>query len=107
MESWIVLTILLMMIVTYVPRTAPLLFLTRFDLPKGVILWLKYIPVAVLSALLYPSILLPAGELDVSSSNEFLVAALPTMLVVWCTRSLFWTVVVGVLAVSMLREMGV
>ncbi len=107
MENQIVLTILLMMIVTYVPRTAPLLFLTRFDLPKGVILWLKYIPVAVLSALLYPSILLPAGELDVSSSNEFLIAALPTLIVVWYTRSLFWTVVVGVLAVSVLRGMGV
>lgn len=50
---------------------------------------------AVLSALLYPSILLPAGELEVSLGNEFLVAALPTLLVVWYTRSLFWTVVVG------------
>jgi len=105
MESQIVLLIFLMMVVTYVPRAAPLLFLTRFNLPKGVIMWLKYIPVAVLSALLYPSILLPGGEFDVSLGNEFLVAALPTLVVMWYTKSLFWAVMVGVLAVSLLRGM--
>ncbi|MDF1556913.1 MAG: AzlD domain-containing protein [ANME-2 cluster archaeon] len=105
MEKMIALTILLMALVTYIPRAFPLLLLTRFDLPEKVVQWLKYIPVAVLSALLFPSILLQEGGLDIS--NEFLVAVLPTILVVWRTRSLFWAIVTGIGAVSLLRLSGV
>ena len=106
MEDQIVLTILLMALVTYVPRAAPLLLLTRFDLPEKVVQWLKFIPVAVLSALLFPSILMQDGGLDFSPFNEFLLAAVPTVLVVWRTRSLFWAIVVGIGAVSVLRVLG-
>ena len=107
MENEVVLTILLMAFVTYVPRAAPLLLLTKFDLPEKMVQWLKYIPVAVLSALLFPSVLLQEGGLDLTPFNEFLLAALPTLLVVWRTRSLFYAIVTGIVSVSLLRYLGV
>ncbi len=106
MEHQIALTILLMALVTYVPRAAPLLLLTRFDLPEKVVQWLKFIPVAVLSALLFPSLLMRDGGMYITPVNEFLVAAIPTLLVVWRTRSLFWAIVIGIVAVSLLRFLG-
>jgi branched-subunit amino acid transport protein len=102
-EQRIALTILLMALVTYIPRALPLLVLAKFSLPKAVIAWLRYVPVAVLSALLFPALLMPDGKLELSLSNEFLVASLPTLLVAWRTKSLFWTVILGILFVAVLR----
>jgi branched-subunit amino acid transport protein len=106
METGIILTILLMALVTYLPRAAPLLLLARFSLPGGVVVWLRYVPVAVLSALLYPSILLGDGQIDISLDNEFLLASLPTLITVWRTKSLFWAIVTGIVAVTLLRWWG-
>ena len=46
--------ILGMAVVTYLPRLFPVWFLSSRDLPGVVIVWLKYIPAAVLAALLLP-----------------------------------------------------
>ena len=87
--------ILVMALVTYLPRIIPLLILTRIHLPAPVLEWLKYLPVAILSALLAPALLMPANTWDLSLSNSFLLAALPTFLVARLSRSLMLTVFAG------------
>lgn len=52
-----------MMVVTYVPRAAPLLILPHVDLPKPVRRWLEFVPAAIMSALVAPGILAPGGHL--------------------------------------------
>ncbi len=102
-QQTIFLTLLGMMAVTYIPRALPVLALSRRALPETVIRWLGFIPVAVLSAMLLPSLVAPEKALDFSSDNIFLWAALPTFLVSWKTRSFVGAVVTGMACVALGR----
>jgi branched-subunit amino acid transport protein len=102
-QKMILLTILGMALVTYVPRLLPVSLLSSRSLPPLAIAWLRYVPVAVLAAMLFPSILIWEACLDLSPNNLFFWAALPTFLVAWKTRSLFGSVVVGTVLVAAAR----
>lgn len=102
-QETIFLTILGMMAVTYIPRALPVLALARRTLPEPVIRWLGFIPVAVLAAMLVPSLVAPEKALDFSFRNIFLWAAVPTFLVCWKTRSFVGAVVTGMGCVALGR----
>lgn len=84
-----------MVFVTYLPRFLPLILLSRRDLSSGIVRWLSYIPVAVLSALLAPGILLKDGELFLSVKNISLLAFFPTIFIAVKTKNIFLTVIGG------------
>ncbi|MFP4017110.1 MAG: AzlD domain-containing protein [Halanaerobiales bacterium] len=88
-----------MYLVTYIPRVLPILILTRMEIPDIIIRWLRYIPVAILAALLAPGILMVESRLTISYDNIFLLAALPTFLVAVYKKNIFLTVITGMLAV--------
>jgi branched-subunit amino acid transport protein len=96
-------TIVGMALVTYLPRVLPVWLLSARSLPAVVVAWLRYIPAAVLAAMLFPSLLLVEQRLDVGFQNLYFWAALPTLLVAWKTRSLFGSVVAGMLLVALAR----
>ncbi len=98
----ILLIILGMTLVTYLPRVLPLIALNRLPLPTLLYRWLSYVPVAVLAALLGPSLAIPRGELELGFTNTFLIAAIPTFFVALKTRSMAVTVLVGILASAVL-----
>ena len=102
------LIILGMAVVTYIPRVTPLLLLSSRNLNPHLMRWLEMVPPAVLAALLAPELLLrtQAGEkaLFLSLDNFFLLAALPTFVVGWITRSFFGTVAFGMGMVALLRN---
>lgn len=102
-QQTIFLTILGMMAVTYAPRALPVLALARRTLPETVIRWLGFIPVAVLSAMLVPSLVMTERGLDFSAENIFLWAALPTFAVCWRTGSFVGAVVTGMGCVALGR----
>jgi branched-subunit amino acid transport protein len=99
----IFLTMLGMGLVTYLPRLLPVYFLSSRSLPQLVVAWLRYVPVAVLAAMLFPSLLVDGGQVVLAPSNIFLWSAFPTFLVAWKTRSLFGSVVVGMILVAAAR----
>ncbi len=99
-QKVIFLTIIGMMLVTYLPRLAPAWFLSTRTLPPLVTRWLRLVPVAVLSALLFPSLLVQAGQINVRWDNLYLLAAIPAALVAWRTRSLFGAVLTGMVLVA-------
>ncbi len=68
-----------------------------------VVSWLRYVPVAVLAAMLLPSLVMPEGWVDVRLENLFLWAAIPVFLVAWKTRNLFAPVIVGMVLVAGIR----
>lgn len=105
-QKTILLTIIGMAFVTAIPRMLPVLALSQRKLPEPVEAWLRYVPAAVLSAMLLPSILLVDGRIDLSASNLFLWAAIPTLLVGWKTRSLFAAVITGMALVALARLVG-
>lgn len=106
MRMEILLIIVGMTAVTYLPRMLPLVILSRFELPPLIRSWLSYVPVAVLAALLAPSLVAPERALAVTWNNAYLLAAVPSLAVALKTRNLMWTVLVGIVTVAALRAVG-
>ena len=104
MIEYLVVAILVMSLVTYLPRLLPLLLLSRRSLPAPVARWLSYIPVAVLAALLGPVLFLSDGQLNIQpSQNQVFWVSLPVILVAYWTRNLFATVLTGMLLIALWR----
>lgn len=102
-ETTILITLVGMAMVTYLPRLIPAWVLRDKQLPAFIIAWLRYVPVAVLAALLLPSLLMDGNQINFSASNLYLWAAIPAGLIAWKKKSLFGTVVVGMLVVAIVR----
>lgn len=92
-------------LVCIVIRVLPITLLAGRQLPRVVLHWLSFVPVAVLSALLIPDLVLLKGQLFLSLHNVFLVAALPTLIVVWRTGSFFGAMATGMGVVAFCRYM--
>jgi branched-subunit amino acid transport protein len=84
-----------MMLVTFGVRYPVLLLVSRTTLPARVLEALKFIPTAVLTAIVVPAVLMPAGALEVSLANAYLVAGVVSALIAWRTRNLLLTIVAG------------
>ena len=100
-------TILAMGVVTYLPRLLPVLILRQGRgggvTPPLVEAWLRHIPVAVLAAMLLPSLVVVEGRISLTLDNLYPLAAIPTLWVAWKTRSLFGSVLTGIAVVAVGR----
>ncbi len=90
-------------LVTLLPRTLPLMYLSVDALPSWVSRWLSFIPVAVMAALLFPEIFMQGEKLALTMDNVYLIAAIPSLLVAWKTSSFFGTIACGMGSVALLR----
>jgi branched-subunit amino acid transport protein len=82
-------------VVTYGPRMLPLVVLANRKLPQGVIDWLNFIPVAILSALVAPGLFTESTSRSFALGRLELLVAIPTLVFALKTRSLGGTVVFG------------
>ena len=82
-------------LVTYLPRALPLLYLAHKQLPQWLVDWLALIPVAILSALLAPSVFIDTAERNFLLGKIEFIVAIPTLIFALKTRSLGGTVLVG------------
>ena len=80
---------------TYLPRALPLLYLAHKQMPQWLIDWLSLIPVAILSALLAPSLFTDAASRSFDFGKPELLVAIPTLIFALKTRSLGGTVLAG------------
>ncbi|MDR1379202.1 MAG: AzlD domain-containing protein [Synergistaceae bacterium] len=96
-----------MALVTVLPRLLPIMLLSGRRLPLAVARWLSLIVPAILSALLFPELLFTrdaaARTFALSASNTFLMASVPTFFVAWKTKSLYKTIIAGIVAAAVLR----
>ena len=83
--------------VTFIPRWLPLLVLSQRDLPRWLERWLDLIPVAILSALIFPALFTRGEPRQIMILSREALVALPTFLFALRTRSLGGTVLVGML----------
>jgi branched-subunit amino acid transport protein len=89
-------TILGMFLVTFGVRYPVLAVVSRLRLPELVTQALKFVPPAVLMAIIAPPVLLPDGErIALGFSNAPLYASLVAVLVAWRTKNLLATILVG------------
>jgi branched-subunit amino acid transport protein len=88
-----------MFLVTFGVRYPVLAIVSRIQLPEIINQGLKYIPPAVLMAIITPAILNPEGKgVVLSLSNAPLFAGLIATLVAWRTKNVFLTIVIGMAA---------
>lgn len=86
-------------------------FLTRFSFfawpnlrfPRLVEQGLHYVPVAVLTAIVVPGMLMPAGEWWLDWRNAYLLAGVLSILIAAFSRYLLATIAGGLLAFFLLR----
>ena len=84
-----------MVVVTFGVRYPVLALVGRVSLPEPLLDALKFIPPAVLTAIIVPAIFMPHGVLALSYTNAYLVAGIIAALTAWRTNNLLLTIVVG------------
>jgi branched-subunit amino acid transport protein len=82
---------------TYFPRALPLIYLAHRKMPAWLIEWLQFIPVAILSALLAPSLFSDTASRSLYLGKIELFVAIPTFIFAIKTRSLGGTVIFGMI----------
>jgi branched-subunit amino acid transport protein len=83
-------------IVTFLPRFLPMAFLTRWLIPERVKMGLGYIPIAILSAIVFPILFFNEGA-EVEIQPRYLLSAIPVFIFAWKVKSLWASVVLGML----------
>jgi branched-subunit amino acid transport protein len=91
------LTLMLAGLLTFVMRLSFVGLFHRLGMVAGLRRALRLAPPAVLAALIFPELLMPDGQLDVSLVNARLIAGLVAAVVAWRTRNVLATIVVGMI----------
>ena len=101
MNIWVVM--LLGGLLTFGMRLSFIYLLGRVNVPDAIRRALRFVPPAMLSALVLPQLLMPAGPLDISLGNHRWLAGLIAILVAWRTRSILLTILAGMAALLLLQ----
>ncbi len=81
--------------VTLLVRYPLLALLGKISLPAPIFRALKYVPPAVLTAIIVPAVLFKGDQLVISYTNDFLVAGVVSVFVAWRSKNLLLTILVG------------
>ncbi len=103
MTLW--LTIIGAGILTFLIRLSFVALLGRLAMPEWFHRALRFVPPAVLTAIIIPELVVRAGALDLSPLNPRLLAGLLAGVVAWRTRNVLLTIVAGMLALVVLQAL--
>lgn len=86
-----------MFLVTFLARYPLLVLVGRIQLPDWMTRALRYVPVAVLTAICATAVLMPKDRytLDLRLENAALIGAIASILIAWRTKNLLMTIVGG------------
>jgi branched-subunit amino acid transport protein len=93
MNIWLVL--ILAGLLTFATRLSFILLLEKIKMPEWFRRGLRFVPVAVLSAIILPELTSPNGSLLLSWRNPQLLAGVVAILVAWKTKNVLLTIAVG------------
>ena len=100
MNLWLI--VIAMGVVTYGIRLVPIVLLGRSEIPLVVQQALRFVPPAVLTAIIVPELLYRDSQIDVSLTNVRLIAGLIAVVVAWRTKNALITIGVGMIALWVL-----
>ena len=101
MNIWLVM--LIAGLLTFGMRLSFINLFGRFDIPDTMRRALRFVPPAVLSAIILPELLMPDGRLDFGIGNHRWLAGLAAMLVAWRTRNTLLTILAGMIVLLVLQ----
>lgn len=90
-------------LLTFATRLSFIFVFSHARIPDWLLRGLRYVPTAVLAALITPEIFLPGGHFDLSFHNTRLLAGMAAALVAWRTRNAMLTILVGMAALFLLQ----
>ncbi len=103
MNIW--LTLLLGGLLTFGMRFSFIYLLGRFEVPETIRRALRFVPPAILSAIIVPELFVQQGQLSFSLSNFRLLAGGVAALVAWKTRNTLLTLVCGMATLLLLQSL--
>jgi branched-subunit amino acid transport protein len=90
-------------LITFGIRFSFIYLFGKFHIPETLRKALHYVPPAVLSAIVFPELLLPNGALNLSFENHRLLAGLAAVVVAWFSRNTLVTILTGMIALFLLQ----
>jgi branched-subunit amino acid transport protein len=90
-------------LLTFAMRFSFIYLFGRFEIPDRVRQTLRFVPPAVLSAIILPQLLLPSGQLDVSLRNKRLIAGMVAIAAARLTKNTLLTILAGMAALIILQ----
>lgn len=104
MIIWIV--IIIGGLITFGMRFSLIYLFGRFEVPETMRKALHYVPPAVLSAIIFPELLIRNGALDISLSNARMLAGIIAIITAWFSRNTLITILIGMAALFLLQWLG-
>ncbi len=104
MNLW--LTIVLAGLLTFAIRLSFIVLLHNVAVPLWFQRALRFVPPAVLSAIILPGLVSYNGSPDLSFGNARLIAGILAGLVAWRTKNVLLTICVGMLGLVALQALG-
>lgn len=103
MNIW--LTLLIAGLLTYLIRLSFILLLGKIELPPAFLRALRFVPPAVLSAIIAPELLMHTGQFDLSLGNLRLLSGLLATFVAWRTRNVLISIAAGMALLLILQAL--
>jgi branched-subunit amino acid transport protein len=100
---WLV--ILIAGLFTFATRLSFIFLLERIKVPDWFRRGLRFVPLAVLSAIILPNLATRGATLDLSLRNPQLYAGALAILVAWRTRNVLLTIIVGMAALLVFQAL--
>jgi branched-subunit amino acid transport protein len=101
MEIWLIMVTA--GLITFGIRLSFILLFDHLEIPPLLRQALRFVPPAVLTAIIIPEMFMPQGTLDVSLGNSRLLAGLLAVVVAWRTRNIVLTILAGMAALLLLQ----
>ncbi len=92
-------------LVTFATRLSFIALLGKVEVPPLLTRALRFVPAAVLSAIIFPELVVRGGAVDLSFGNARLLAGLVAALVALKTRSVAWTIGTGMASLWALQAL--
>lgn len=103
MSLW--LTILVIGCITVALRVSFILLFGRVEMPRTLLRALRFVPPAVLSAIIVPELVIRNSQPALTWNNPRLIAGIVAALVAWRTKNVLLTIALGMLALWLLQAL--
>ena len=101
MNLWLI--ILLGGLLTYAMRLSFIYLMDKIEFPEWLRNSLRLVPPAVLSAIIFPELLVVNGQVNLTPDNNRMTAGIVAILVAWRTRNTLLTIGAGMVVLLLLQ----
>jgi branched-subunit amino acid transport protein len=98
---WI--TLIIIGLLTFLTRLSFIVLLERWQPPDWVQRALRFVPVAVLTAIFVPELVLRDGRMVTTVADPRLLAGLLAVLIAWRTKNVLLTILIGMAVFLLLK----